>query len=49
MTQKSMSFKDITIVTVEKIDYRINIWGLTENEAVNRTKNANLSEKSKQL
>ena len=44
-----MSFKDITIVTVGKNGYRINFWGTTESEAVNRMENPDLNKKGKQL
>lgn len=46
---KFVSFKDITIVTVGKNGYRINFWGTTESEAVNRMENADLNKKGKQL
>ena len=49
ITQKSMSFKDITIVTVGKNGYRINFCGTTESGAVNRMKKADLNKKCKQL
>lgn len=49
ITRKSMSFKDITIVTVGKNGYRINFWGTTESEAVNRMENPDLNKKGKQL
>ena len=49
MMQISMSFNNFEIVTVRRNDYRINFQLMTKNETVNRTQNADLSEKSGQL
>lgn len=49
MTQISMSFNDFENITVRRNDYRINFQLMTKNETVNRTQNADLSEKSGQL
>lgn len=49
MTQKYTSFNDLAIVTAGRNDYRIRLWGMTKSEAVSRMKNADLSEKSRQL
>ena len=47
MTQKSMSFNNVTIFTVKKKDYMIH-WGMTKSRAMIRVKNPDLSEKSRQ-
>ena len=41
-----MSFNDFVILTVGKNDYRIYFGDMTQGEAVNRIKNADLSEKN---
>ena len=45
MTQTSMSLNDIAIVTVRRNYYRMFFSGITNREAVNRMRNANLHEK----
>ena len=35
MTQKSMSFNDVEIVTVERDDYLIHFWNMTKSETMN--------------
>ena len=47
MIQKSVSFNDVAIVTIGRNDYRIHFWGINK-KAMNRMKNANVSEKSGQ-
>ena len=49
MKHKSMSFNDIEIVTTEENYYKIHFWLMTKSKAVDRMKNAYLSEKSGQL
>lgn len=44
-----MSFTAVAVVTVKENNCRIYFWGISKNEAMNRMKNANLSEKSGQL
>ena len=44
-----MSFDDVAIVTVRKYRYRIHFWVMMKGDFVGRMKNANLSEKSRQL
>ena len=44
-----MSFNDVAIVTVRRNYNWIHCRGITKSEAVNRTKNADLSEKGGQL
>ena len=45
MTQVSMSFDNVAIVTVGGNDYRIKSWFMNKSEAVNRMKNSDLYEK----
>ena len=47
--QKSMSFNDIAVVTIEENVYKIHFWFLSGSETVNKMKIADLSEKSEQL
>ena len=47
MTQKSMSFNDF--LSIRRNGYIINFWFVTKNEAVDRTENADVTEKSAQL
>ena len=42
--EKAISFNDIAIVSVRGNDYRIHVWHINEDEAINRTNNANLNE-----
>ena len=42
--EKAISFNDIAIVSVRGNDYRIHVWYINEDEAINRTNNANLKE-----
>ena len=42
--EKAISFNDIVIVSVRGNDYRIHVWHINEDEAINRTNNANLKE-----
>ena len=44
-----MSFNDAVIVTVKRNDYRVNFWFMIEKQAVDRMKNADLSETIIQL
>ena len=45
MTQNSVSFSDVAIVTVRRNDYRIHFRCMDKSEAVNRMKITYLSEK----
>ena len=49
MTQKSVSFNDVVIITVRRNYYMIHFWGMSKNEAMNRIKNAVLSDICGQL
>ena len=49
MTQKSMSFNDVVIVIIERIDYRIHFSFMTKSKSAERMKNADLGEKGEQL
>ena len=42
LMEKAISFNDI--VSVRGNDYRIHVWHINEDEAINRTNNANLKE-----
>ena len=35
MTQKSLSFNDVEVVTVERDDYLIRFWNMTKSETMN--------------
>ena len=43
MTQKSMSFDDVVIVTVKRHDYRINFWFVTKSEVVYKMESPDLN------
>ena len=47
MSQKSMSFNHVAIVTVGRNDYRIHFCGMTKCEAVNSMKNVGFTFKKK--
>ena len=49
MTEKSMSFINIAVISVRGIHYKAHIWFMTKREAVNKMKNTDLREKSRQL
>ena len=49
MTQNSMSFNDVAIVTTEGNDWRIHLCFMTKSEILDKIKNADLIEKSGQL
>ena len=49
MTQISLGFDDVAIVTVAGNDYRINYWFMIKSEAMNRMKNTDTNEKNVQL
>lgn len=49
MTQKSNSSNDAAIVTFRRNDYRIDFRCMNKSKSVNRMKNTDLSEKSRQL
>lgn len=40
MTQKSMNFNNIAIVTIEGDNYRVHFWFMTKIQGVDRSKNA---------
>ena len=44
--QKAMSFKNVTIVSVEINGYRIHFWHISKDEAINLLRNADLIRKS---
>ena len=49
MTQISLGFDDVAIVTAAGNDYRINYWFMIKSEAMNRMKNTDINEKNVQL
>lgn len=51
ISNKSMriSVEDVAIVTIRVEDNKIHFWFMTKNEAVDRMKNADLSEESGRL
>lgn len=49
MTQISLSFDDVAIVTAAGNDYRINYWFMIKSEAMNKMKNTDINEKNVQL
>ena len=49
ITQKSISFDDAVIVTWKRRNCRIKFWSMTKNEALDKMKYTDLSEKSGQL
>ena len=42
LIQKAMNFNDVTIVSIKGNDYRIHLWCMSKNDAINITKNSNL-------
>ena len=44
-----MNFNDFTIVSIKGSDYRIHFWYMSEDYAINTTKNFNVNEKSGSL
>ena len=44
-----MSFNDVVIVIIERIDYRIHFSFMTKSKSAERMKNADLGEKGEQL
>ena len=46
MTERSMSFNDVAVVTFGRNDYRIHSWNMTRTEAVNGIKSFDLSQKN---
>ena len=46
MTQKSWRFNDVVIFTFRENDYRIHFWFMAKSKAVDRIKNAVVTEKS---
>lgn len=46
MTQKTMTFNDVPVVTIRKNDYRIHFGFMTKSKAVYIIKRDDLSEKS---
>ena len=46
LMQKAMNFNDVTIVSGKESDYRIHFWYMSKDDAINKTKNSNLNEKS---
>ena len=42
---KAMNFNDFAIVSVKGSDYRIHLWYMSKNDAVNIMKNSELNEK----
>ena len=46
LSQKTMNFNDVAIVSVKGSDYRIHFWYMSKDDAINIKKNSNLNEKS---
>ena len=46
LTERTLSFNDVAIVSVKDNDYRIHFWYMGRNKAVNLLRNANLTEES---
>ena len=44
-----MNFNDVTILSAEGSDYRIQFWYMSKSDAINIVKNSNLNEKSELL
>ena len=44
--QKAINFNDVSIVSLERIDYRIHFWYMSKSKAINIMKNFDLNEKS---
>ena len=46
LIQKAMNFNDIAIVSIKESDYRIHVWNVSKNDAINIMNNSNLNDKS---
>ena len=46
LTQNTVSFNDVSTVSVKGIDYRIHFWYVSKDEATKLLRNADLTEKS---
>ena len=46
LMEKALTFNDVAIVFVERSDYRIHFWYMSNDDAINIIKNSNLNEKS---
>ena len=44
--QKAMNFNDVAIVSIKGIDYRINFWYMSKNDAILLMNNCNLKNKN---
>ena len=42
--QKAISFNDVAIASVKGSDYRIHVWYMSKNDAIDIMKNSNLNE-----
>ena len=49
LMQKAMNFNDVAIVSVKESHYKIHLWYMSKNDAINIKKNSNLNEKSRLL
>ena len=47
--QKAMNFNDVAIASIKGSDYRIHLWYMSKNDAINIMKNSNLNQKSELL
>ena len=47
--QKAMNLNNVYIVSIKGNDYRIHIWYMSKDDAINVMKNSNLNEKSGSL
>ena len=46
LMQKAMNFNDIVVDSVKGSDYRIHVWYMSKNDAMNIMKNSDLHEKN---
>ena len=46
LIQKAMNFNDIAIVSIKESDYRIYVWNVSKNDAIDIMNNSNLNDKS---
>ena len=49
LMQKAMNLNNVYIVSIKGNDYRIHIWYMSKDDAINVMKNSNLNEKSGSL
>ena len=47
--QKTISFKNVAVVSIKGNDYRIHFWYISETDAISITNSSNLSDKNRTL